>query len=45
MPSTPGPQLPGFIGCNPGSVLPRKPPFSVCHHVSVIAASLLPTKL
>src|SRR5207302_562859 len=39
-----GPQpLPGDIGCTPGSVLPRKPPVSVIHQVSVIAALPLPT--
>ena len=43
MPSTPGPQLPGFIGCRAGRVLPRKPPFSVCHQVSTMTASPLPT--
>src|SRR6266542_1537362 len=43
MPSTPGPQLPGFIGWSAGRVLPRKPPFSVCHQVSTITASPLPT--
>jgi hypothetical protein len=42
-PSTPGPQLPGFIGLRAGSVLPRNPPFSVCHQVSTMTASPLPT--
>src|SRR6266542_2621353 len=45
MPSTPGPQLPGFIGCRAGRVLPRKPPFSVCHQVSTMTASPLLTTL
>src|SRR5437588_9265672 len=43
MPRQAGPQLPGFIGWRNGSVLPRKPPVSVIHQVSVIAASPLPT--
>ena len=43
MPSTIGPQLPGFIASSAGSVEPRKPPVSVSHQVSVIAASSLPT--
>jgi hypothetical protein len=43
MPSAAGPQLPGFIGNRPGSPVPMKPPVSVCHHVSVMIASPLPT--
>ena len=43
IPSAPGPQLPGFIGCSAGSVVPMKPPVSVCHQVSTMAASPLPT--
>ena len=43
MPSASGPQLPGFMGCRKGSVEPRKPPVSVIHHVSVMAALPLPT--
>ena len=42
MPRTPGPQLPAFIGSIPGRVLPRKPPVSVCHHVSTMTALPLP---
>ena len=45
MPSAAGPQLPGFIPWRPGSVEPRKPPVSVCHQVSTITASPLPTVL
>jgi hypothetical protein len=43
MPSAIGPQLPGFILSRPGSVLPRKPPVSVCHQVSTMTALPLPT--
>ena len=43
MPSAMGPQLPGFIGFSAGSSLPRKPPVSVCHQVSTMTASPLPT--
>ena len=43
MPITAGPQLPGFIGFRAGSELPRKPPVSVCHQVSTMTASPLPT--
>ncbi len=42
-PEHPGPQLPGFIGWSAGRVLPRNPPFSVCHQVSTMIASPLPT--
>ena len=44
MPSAAGPQLPGFIGLSAGSVLPRNPPVSVCHQVSTMTASPLPTE-
>src|SRR5207245_7896720 len=43
IPGAAGPQLPGFIGWMAGTVVPRKPPVSVIHHVSVITASRLPT--
>src|SRR3972149_3374121 len=43
MPRTRGAQLPGFIGLRAGRVLPRKPPFSVCHQVSTMTASPFPT--
>ena len=43
MPITAGPQLPGFIGLSAGSELPRNPPVSVCHQVSTMTASPLPT--
>src|SRR5580658_248964 len=38
-----GPALPGFIGSIPGLVEQRNPPVSVCHQVSVTAASPRPT--
>ena len=43
MPSAAGPQEPGLAGSMPGSVEPRKPPVSVCHQVSTMTASPLPT--
>ena len=43
IPGMPGPALPGFMGSIAGFVLQRKPPFSVCHHVSTMTASRLPT--
>src|SRR6266536_3054457 len=43
MPGIPGPALPGFILWIAGTVLQRNPPFSVCHQVSTITASPLPT--
>ena len=43
MPGRAGPVLPGFIGCSAGKVEHRKPPVSVCHQVSTMTASPLPT--
>ena len=43
MPSTAGPQDPGFIGLSAGSEEPRNPPVSVCHQVSTMTAWPLPT--
>ena len=45
MPSAIGPQLPGFMAYMAGSPVPRKPPVSVCHQVSTMTASPLPTVL
>ena len=38
-----GPALPGFMGSSAGLVVQRKPPVSVCHQVSTMTASPLPT--
>ena len=45
MPRAAGPQLPGFIANRAGSPVPMKPPVSVCHQVSTMTASPLPTDL
>ena len=45
MPGMLGPALPAFIACIAGNVLHRNPPVSVCHHVSQMTASRLPTTL
>ena len=39
----PGRSCPASSAAAPGRVLPRKPPFSVCHQVSMMTASPLPT--
>ena len=42
-PSAAGPALPGFMASSAGLVVHSTPPVSVCHQVSTITASPLPT--